>query len=203
MREAEPTDAQVDAVLARGRTVRLHEPRAAGVRYDRDSGRVIVALANGCTFAFPARLAEALAGATNEQLAQAEVLGAGSGLHWEALDVDLSIAGLLAGLFGTRAALARQAGRASSPAKAAAARANGAKGGRPRRSARVRRASQVGQEGKQFFFEKKNQETSPDWDGGSRAGPVLFGKSFCFFFFRKRRPCFLPYALSCRSTVAR
>ena len=131
----EPTDAQVDAALVRGHAARLGEPRAAGVRYDRDSGRVIVELTNGCTFAFPPGLAEGLEGATDEQLSQAEILGAGSGLHWEALDVDLSIPGLLAGLFGTRAAMARQAGRASSPAKAAAARANGAKGGRPRRSA--------------------------------------------------------------------
>jgi len=63
------------------------------------------------------------------------VLGAGYGLHREALDVDLSIPGLLAGLFGTKAYMARHAGRATSPAKAAAARANGAKGGRPRKSA--------------------------------------------------------------------
>lgn len=132
---AEPTDAQVDAALVRGHAARLREPRAAGVRYDRDLGRVIVELTNGCTFAFPPGLAEGLEGATDEQLSQAEILGAGSGLHWEALDVDLSIPGLLAGLFGTRAAMARRAGRASSPAKAAAARANGAKGGRPRRSA--------------------------------------------------------------------
>jgi hypothetical protein len=41
---------------------------------------------------------------------------------------------LLAGLFGTKAYMARHAGQASSPAKAAA-RANGAKGGRPRKSA--------------------------------------------------------------------
>ena len=63
------------------------------------------------------------------------MLGTGTGLHWEALDADLSVPGLLAGLFGTRAFMARQAGRATSPAKAAAARANGARGGRPRKSA--------------------------------------------------------------------
>jgi hypothetical protein len=56
----------------------------------------------------------------------------GYGLHWEALDVDLSIPGLIAGIFGTRSYMARRAGQATSPAKAAAARANGAKGGRPR-----------------------------------------------------------------------
>jgi hypothetical protein len=75
--------------------------------------------------------------ATDEQLAEIKILGAGYGLHWEALDADLSIPGLLAGLFGTKAYMARQAGQATSPAKAAAARANGAKGGRPRRSARL------------------------------------------------------------------
>jgi hypothetical protein len=132
---AELTDAQIDAAAERGRIARHNEPRAASVRYDRRRGRVIVELTNGCTFTFPPRLAQGLESATAEQLAAVEVLGAGYGLHWEALDVDLSIPGLLAGLFGTKAYMARHAGRVTSPAKAAAARANGAKGGRPRKSA--------------------------------------------------------------------
>lgn len=132
---AEPTDAQVDAALARGIAARLHQPRAAAARYDRQLGQVVVELTNGCTFAFPPRLAEGLETATGDQLAAVEVLGSGYGLHWEALDADLSIPGLLAGLFGTRAHMARLAGQATSPAKAAAARANGAKGGRPRKAA--------------------------------------------------------------------
>ena len=89
----------------------------------------------GCPFAFPASLAQGLQTESADQLAQVEILGAGSGLHWEALDVDLSIPGLLAGLFGTKAYMARQAGRAISAAKSAAARANGARGGRPRKTA--------------------------------------------------------------------
>ena len=132
---AEPTDAEIDAALARGREARLTEPRAASARYDRGLGRVVVELTNGCTFAFPPHLAQGLEEATEEQLAGVEVLGTGSGLHWEALDVDLSVPGLLAGLLGTASYMARRAGRATSPAKAAAARANGARGGRPRRSA--------------------------------------------------------------------
>lgn len=130
----ELTDTQIDAAMDRGRMARLHEPRAEAARYDRELGRVVVELTNGCTFAFPPRLAQGLETATEDQLAQVEVLGAGSGLHWEALDADLSIPGLLAGLFGTKAYLARQAGRATSPEKAAAARANGSKGGRPRKT---------------------------------------------------------------------
>jgi hypothetical protein len=133
---AELTDAQIDAALERGRKTRLHEPRAAAARYDRQLGRVIIELTNGCTFAFPPRLAQGLEAATEGQLSQVEILGAGSGLHWEMLDADLSIPGLLAGLFGTKVYLAQQAGRATSAAKAAAARVNGIKGGRPRRSVR-------------------------------------------------------------------
>ena len=46
---------------------------------------------------------------------------------------DLAVPDLMAGLFGTRAWMARRAGRTTSPAKAEAARRNGAKGGRPRK----------------------------------------------------------------------
>ena len=134
---AELTDARIDAAIERGRTARLTEPRVRAARYDGRLGRIVVELTNGCTFAFPPRLAQGLEEATGEQLAEIKILGAGYGLHWEALDADLSIPGLLAGLFGTKAYMARQAGQATSPAKAAAARANGAKGGRPRRSARA------------------------------------------------------------------
>ena len=129
----EISDAELDAALARGKVAQAAEPRASKARFDHRRGRVIVDLTNGCTFAFPPRLAQGLETATNEQLDRVEILGAGYGLHWEALDVDLSIPGLLAGIFGTRAYMARQAGRTPSPAKASAARRNGAKGGRPRK----------------------------------------------------------------------
>ncbi|KRA57782.1 hypothetical protein ASD79_15825 [Caulobacter sp. Root655] len=131
---AELTDAEIDAATALGEQLALIEPRAASARYDQATGRIVVELTSGSAFAFPARLGQGLETATDEQLAQVEVLGAGYGLHWEALDVDLSIPGLAAGIFGTKAHMARIAGRSSSPAKAAAARANGAKGGRPRKA---------------------------------------------------------------------
>ena len=132
----ELTDAQIDAAMERGRTAHLNEPRAIKARYNKKLGRMVVELTNGCTFTFPPHLAQGLETATDEQLAQVEILGAGYGLHWEALDADLSVPGLLMGLFGTQAYMARQAGRATSAAKSAAARQNGAKGGRPPKSAR-------------------------------------------------------------------
>ncbi len=130
------TEAEIDAALKLGEAARQREPRAAAARYNRRIDRVVIDLTNGCTFAFPPRLAEGLETATKDQIARMEILGAGYGLRWEEIDVDLSIPGLLAGLFGTRSFMARQAGRATSPAKAEAARANGAKGGRPRKLAR-------------------------------------------------------------------
>jgi Protein of unknown function (DUF2442) len=129
------TDAAIAAALERGRAAHASEPRASAARYDRASGRVVVDLENGCAFAFPPRLAQGLETASDDQLAAVEILGRGYGLHWEELDVDLSLPGLMAGLFGTKSWMARHAGRATSAAKAAASRANGAKGGRPRKTA--------------------------------------------------------------------
>lgn len=132
---ADITDAQLDAAVERGKRIMETEPHAAAVRYDRQLDRVIVDLTNGCTFAFPPRIMQGLEQATPDQLAEVEILGLGYGLHWETLDVDLTVPGLMIGMTGTKAYMARRAGQATSPAKAAAARVNGAKGGRPRKAA--------------------------------------------------------------------
>jgi hypothetical protein len=130
-------DTMIAQAERRGKVLLRSEPRARAARYDRRTGRLHVELTNGCSFAFPARSAQGLERASDAELARVEVLGLGLGLHWERLDVDLSVPGLLAGLLGTKAYMDRQraahAGAATSPAKAAAARRNGAKGGRPRK----------------------------------------------------------------------
>ncbi len=135
---SELTDAEFEAAEARGREKLRAEPRAVGARYDRETGRVVVELANGCTHIFPAQLAQELHGAGDDELAGVVVDGVGFNLHWPALDADLYVPALVAGVFGTREWMAkewaRMAGSAATPAKAAAARANGAKGGRPRKS---------------------------------------------------------------------
>ena len=130
------SDGQMESAIARGREKMERDPRATAARFDTDSGRVLVELNNGCTFAFPARKVQGLEDASDAEIAEVEVLGVGFALHWEARDVDVSLGGLMNGVFGTKAwmsELARRAGSVSSPAKAAAARANGAKGGRPRK----------------------------------------------------------------------
>lgn len=131
---AELTDEEIDAATGRSAAAGNSEPRASAAHYDSKRDRIVVDLTNGCSFAFPPRLAQGLEEADSNRLAEVEVLGAGYGLHWEALDVDLSVPGLMAGLFGTRTYMARRAGQTKSAAKSAAARANGLKGGRPRRT---------------------------------------------------------------------
>lgn len=135
---ANPTEAEFEVAEARGRKMLETEPRAISARYDRKTGRVVVDLVNGCTYAFPVQLVQDLQGASHDDLADIQVDGLGFNLHWPALDADLYVPSLVAGIFGTRdwmaKELARRAGQAKSPAKAAAARANGLKGGRPRKA---------------------------------------------------------------------
>lgn len=134
---ADLTDTEFAAAQARGKAMLETEPRATSARYDRKTGRVSVDLVNGCTYVFPTHLVQDLRDADPDDLAAVEVDGMGFNLHWPKLDADLYVPALVAGVFGTRdwmrKALARQGGRATSPAKSAAARANGAKGGRPRK----------------------------------------------------------------------
>ncbi len=113
-------------------------PRAVAARYEKASRRVIVDLSNGCAFVFPVDMAQGIAGAEDESLAEIEVWPGGEGLHWERLDADLGVPQLLAGIMGSRAwmkELARRGGQSRSEAKSAAARENGKKGGRPRKAA--------------------------------------------------------------------
>jgi hypothetical protein len=128
------TAAEIAAARERGRIYRETQPHAASARYDAKSDRIVVELTSGATFAFPPRLVQCLADAAPAHLVEVELLGDGEALHWETLDVDYSVAGLVNGIFGTARWMAARAGRATSAAKAEAARANGAKGGRPRKA---------------------------------------------------------------------
>lgn len=126
---------QLEESEERARVADLNEQRAVRAYYDRDAKRLVVELATGVTVLFPPELLQGLKGAPADELASVEVSPHGTSLHWEELDADFSVDGLISGVFGTRAWMAdlgRKGGKATSEAKAAAARANGMKGGRPR-----------------------------------------------------------------------
>ena len=112
--------------------------RARSARYDRETNRLIIELLNGATFIVPCDLIQGLRDAAPDLIAGVEVMPHGLALHWEELDQDFSVAGLLAGIFGNQAWMAelgRKGGSVTSEAKVRAARENGRRGGRPRRSA--------------------------------------------------------------------
>ncbi|MEQ8974071.1 MAG: DUF2442 domain-containing protein [Coleofasciculus sp. C1-SOL-03] len=60
--------------------------------------RVVINLKSGATFSFPPALAQGLADASPEDLAEVEVTPSGDGLRWEKLDADFSVPALLAGV---------------------------------------------------------------------------------------------------------
>lgn len=118
----------------RGERTRERRPRARCASYDAERDLVVLELESGCVFCFPPRLAQGLSAASPDELAEVEVLPGGDGIHFESLDVDLLVAPLLVGVFGSKAwmsELGRAGGKARTEAKARAARQNGMKGGRP------------------------------------------------------------------------
>jgi len=131
----EITDMELEAAKRRWDEERAGRPVPVSVRFDRSSERVIVEFENGAAFVFPARALQGLKDATPEELSEVELLGE-TGLHWDSRDVDYTIAGLMKGIFGSKAFMEGQqkGGQSRSAAKVAASRINGAKGGRPRKS---------------------------------------------------------------------
>lgn len=126
-------DSVFEEATRRGEIERSANPRPISVRFDGSTERIVVEFENGASFIVPARLLEGLQSVSKDDLKDVELLGE-TGLHWEKLDVDFSVAGLMQGVFGSAKFLeaAKRGGQSRSSAKIAASRANGLKGGRPR-----------------------------------------------------------------------
>jgi len=65
-----------------------------------DDRMICIRLQNNSEFRFPADNNPKLAKATSQQLSNVELICDGTGLHWEELDEDLSISGILDNRFG-------------------------------------------------------------------------------------------------------
>lgn len=108
------TNEEFDAANERGRIEFETKPHAASARYDRRSGLMTLELYNGCSFTFPPRQVQGLEQATDDQIEAVWLSLTGYGLHWDELDVDISVPGLLAGRFGNERFMASHRARLGS-----------------------------------------------------------------------------------------
>lgn len=129
---------QIAKAKERTRLADAAEPTAKAVNYDPKTSRITVELSNGSDFRFSPSSVQELLAASPDEIAQVEISPSGRTLRWKGLDADLSLPGLMMGIFGTKmwmAQLGQMGGQTTSRAKATAARLNGMKGGRPARRA--------------------------------------------------------------------
>ncbi|MHB8153022.1 MAG: DUF2442 domain-containing protein [Vulcanimicrobiaceae bacterium] len=132
------TDDEIDAAIAQAKVYEQYRPKAIAAIYRAKDDVIAIKLATGVELVIPRKLMQGLENADPRAVAKIEIWGHGSSLHWDALDVDHYIPGLIDGVFGTRkwmAAIGAVGGAARTDAKVRAARKNGRKGGRPRKRA--------------------------------------------------------------------
>ena len=132
----EQIEAQIERASANQSKIDATEPRANKVFFDEKDSRIIIHFFNGTIFSFLTDSVEAIASLSSETLATVELTPSGKGLRWDEADIDLSIIGLMMGIFGSQQwmrEIAVKGGKSKSERKKAASRVNGKKGGRPKK----------------------------------------------------------------------
>lgn len=94
-------DAQIEQAKVNQAIANTLELRAKSVVYDRKAEKLIILLTNNATYYISPRLLEGLHYASLEKVEDFHLSGDGSSIHWESLDVDFSIPGIIAGRFGS------------------------------------------------------------------------------------------------------
>src|SRR5271154_6922812 len=95
------TDAEIDRAIERATDLQS-EPRVTEVGYRPGPGLdlLILTLSDGRRHVIPREDLQGLRSATRDQIAQIEILGNGTGLHWPALKLDLYVPALLRRVYG-------------------------------------------------------------------------------------------------------
>ncbi len=106
----------------RGKEALKTEIQARRAYYDQATGRLVLELKNGATHSVPCHLIQGLRNADPADIAAVELGPRGASLHWERLDQDFTVGGLVCGIYGTKkwmAELARNSTPSKTPSKVA------------------------------------------------------------------------------------
>jgi hypothetical protein len=125
------TDEELDEAARLGREMQLAQ-YARSARYSPTRDSFILKMYSGASVELPRRLVPYVNKASKQIAAGVGLMPAGGMLHWERIDMDLTVPGLIREIFGLNRDF-RRAGATKSKARAAASRANGRLGGRPRK----------------------------------------------------------------------
>ncbi len=90
------TNADIDRALQRAKSL-AGEPRLLSVEYRSGRGLdlLILTMSDGHRQVIPREDLEGLQSASKNQIAEMEILGGGTGIHWPALDLDYYVPSLL------------------------------------------------------------------------------------------------------------
>ena len=92
-------EAEIDAAMQKARDFRDREI-AVSVRYVPSTDLLLIVLRTGRRIAIPREDLQGLAGEKKAAVADVEIVGSGSALHWPQLDIDFSVVGLAEGHYG-------------------------------------------------------------------------------------------------------
>lgn len=116
-------------------------PQVMAVRYEPKTRLVVLSLSNGLQLGVPADKLQGVADASDADRSDVTILGPNRAIEFLKLDQQFTVAGLLSGVFGTRAwmlELTRQKGRSKPALKTNTARNTARKRSPPRTPATTR-----------------------------------------------------------------
>ena len=102
-------DDEYKAATRRGREMRKNVPHAISAKYDARLNRVMVVLSNRLELALNPELSQALQSATQEQLQEVHIDGAGYHLFFPKLDDGVYVPSLIQGILGSKKWMEEQA----------------------------------------------------------------------------------------------
>jgi Protein of unknown function (DUF2442) len=135
----EEVDREIKQATRRGQEQLKTERQAKRIYFDRNKNKLVIDLKDGATVLLPLNIIQGLADASPRQIEKGKLGPRGAYLHWDNLGVDFTLAGLLNGIYGTKAWMAKIQGKSKSKVRVPSFRVNERKAEGPRIAASPRK----------------------------------------------------------------